>query len=385
MQTVVAPTGIELEAIDRKQRAAWLDEGIHVFESKMSELLGREIKVCDEMARLWTHPCHLRLTQPESGDMSTDTDWHRARDCITGSRAGSVFGYSPYSNRWEIFREITGLAAPQKSSPPMEHGKFYENPSLAKFEKLTGKVVMPFDFFKIGPVPGTTIQSVAYSPDGFTTDGEMIESKAPFSLFLGSRKMRPGFIPFHYGLGQIQYGMWLVSYITLKPIDTTYYMEYLPPPGFSFLELETLAITKTTRDPDWVTSHVWVIEEFSQEIEDFRASGGVIPPHYAGTKKQWEVFNHNRRIHQSDNRVWPKTLKALECADEIENPLFAKKKRPYVSKRKQTSMSIDGDDNGDADDISWDSAAWGMTSSSSSGGGGGKGGCRDSIDSMVTW
>jgi hypothetical protein len=290
----------------------------------------------------------------------------------------------------------------------MEHGKLYENPAIAAFEKQTGKIVMPFDFFKLklrrdgGNNGGYVVVSpddpvfdieAAYSPDGFTTDGEMIEAKAPYSLHLGSRQIRPGFIPFHYHLGQIQYGMWLISYLTEKPVETTYYMEYRPPPGFSFPELEALAITKTTRDPDWTTPHVWLLDEFSHEIVAYRENGGTtIPAHYAGTKKQWEVYNHNRRIHESSNRVWPKSLKALETQDEIENPLYAKKKRPAAAasrKRKGVDVSIEGDDNGDAADISWDAAAWGMGGRGGGGGGGGAGagggGGSSGIDSMVTW
>jgi hypothetical protein len=41
MQTIVAPTGVSLPAVDRKQRAAWLDQGIEVFEREMTQLLGK--------------------------------------------------------------------------------------------------------------------------------------------------------------------------------------------------------------------------------------------------------------------------------------------------------------------------------------------------------
>lgn len=327
MQTVVAPTGVALEAIDRKQRAAWLDEGIDVFEREMSSLLGRVVVVKPEVAAIWTHKCHLRLTQPESGDASAadDTPWHEARNCPTGSRVGGIFGYGVYadSSRYAIFLEIVGLrkSTVGQGGPwtrlPLDHGKFYENVCLALFEKHTGKVVMPFDFFKFDPVPGGEPDYFvcAYSPDGITTDGELVEAKAPYSLFTGSRDFEHGFIPFHYDLGQTSYGLWLLQRGLLPSLDNCYYMEYRPPASHTLMENEQLSITKTSRDPEWATRHVWFLREFAREVADYRRTG-VLPPQYASSPAACKVYYDNLRRNANERgpsgEPWPRSLDTLE-------------------------------------------------------------------------
>ena len=361
METVRCPTGIMSTAIDRKLRTEWLDEGMDVFEREMSSVTGRSVRVCVEAARLWSHPSHLRLTQPAHGETSNDTPWHRARSGVTGSRAGSILGYSPYANRWSVFQEVTGRSAPQKSSPPMEHGKFYENCSIALFEQQTGKVVMPFDFFK----PANCAFDAAYSPDGFTTDLEMIESKAPYSLFTGSRKMRPGFIPFHYLLGQIQYGMWLLSTCVEPAIQQCYYMEHRPAPGYSFLELEELAVTKVSRDDGWASTHVWQLEEFAQEIVKYKSTkssgAGVVPDHYAGSSASYAVYQHNRRRQSTLNDTidsfnaneYPPTLRSLEM-DDRSRQLPSQTAPPAASGRKRKNGDQSADDDDDLAGICFD-------------------------------
>lgn len=340
MQTVVAPTGISHDAIDRKQRAAWLDEGIDVFEREMSRLLGREIKVRPDVAAAWTHACHLRLTQPESGDDSArdDTPWHLARICQTGSRVAGILAYGVYadSSRYAIFRELVGL---QKSTVgqggpwtrrPLDHGKFYENVCLALFEKHTGKVVMPFDFFKFDPVPGGEPDYFvcAYSPDGITTDGQLVEAKCPWGLFTGSRDFVHGFIPFHYGMGQVSYGLWLLHRGLLPALDNCYYMEYRPPSSHSFMESEQLSITKTSRDPEWETRHVWYLREFAREVDEYRKTG-VLPAQYASSNAACKVYYDNLRKDSNERgpngEPWPRTLETLERMHKltIEPPLPA--------------------------------------------------------------
>jgi hypothetical protein len=56
------------------------------------------------------------------------------------------------------------------------HGKFYEPCAAARFEETTGKVLMPFDLFKLSQ-PDAEFEA-SYSPDGMTTDGEMVSAPA---------------------------------------------------------------------------------------------------------------------------------------------------------------------------------------------------------------
>lgn len=126
----------------------------------------------------------------------TESIWRKERlGKVTGSQLGKLVvkdrkegGYKLstgkvasdmlYKIAWERFliTESEGMNRLNVSSKSMEHGNNYELDALKKFEEVTGIGVEPteYKFVSKGDFFGGT-------PDGYTEDGGLIETKAPWN------------------------------------------------------------------------------------------------------------------------------------------------------------------------------------------------------------
>lgn len=101
------------------------------------------------------------------------------RGRVTASSVGAIMGLSPYQNRYSkmrmMVREFHGLSSEFDGNCATEWGTFNEKGAIAEFEMETGLTVTPAPFVTLGSRLGA-------SPDGYVSDGKLIEVKCPFGL-----------------------------------------------------------------------------------------------------------------------------------------------------------------------------------------------------------
>lgn len=127
---------------------------------------------------------------------------------VTGSAVGAILGLSPFMTRADVMRNMVrdSLGAPSEFSGNIatEYGTANEVGAIIEFQMETGLKVKPATFVVFDDWLGA-------SPDGFTSDGGLIEVKCPF----GKRKdvdpvfKRPDEQP-HY-LAQMQVQMFVTK------------------------------------------------------------------------------------------------------------------------------------------------------------------------------
>lgn len=107
-------------------------------------------------------------------------EWHKARGGrITASVVGAIMGYSPFKTREKLMLEMieeyqTG-ERPSFDNPATAWGNANEEGAVREFEMLTGLDVEPAPFIPFEDWGGA-------SPDGYVSDGSIIEIKCPFGI-----------------------------------------------------------------------------------------------------------------------------------------------------------------------------------------------------------
>ncbi len=107
-------------------------------------------------------------------------EWHEQRKGrVTGSIVGAILGLSPYMTRADamrlMVREALGAEREFTGNVATEYGTHHEAGALVEFQMETGITVMPAPFVPLDDWLGA-------SPDGYTSDGGLIEVKCPYSL-----------------------------------------------------------------------------------------------------------------------------------------------------------------------------------------------------------
>lgn len=137
------------------------------------------------------------------------SEWFAARiGRVTGSAVGAILGLSPYQTRADVLRSMVRAAhgAPSEftGNAATEWGTYNEAGAIAEFEMETSERVMPAPFVPFDSWLGA-------SPDGYTSDGKLIEVKCPYGI---RRDENPIFKPPeeqpHY-LAQMQVQMYVTG------------------------------------------------------------------------------------------------------------------------------------------------------------------------------
>lgn len=107
-------------------------------------------------------------------------EWFNARKHrITASAVGAIMGLAPYQTRDDVMRRMVREYhnAPNEfmGNAATEWGTFNEAGAIAEFEMETGFKVEPAPFVEYGDHFGA-------SPDGYVSDGRLIEVKCPYRL-----------------------------------------------------------------------------------------------------------------------------------------------------------------------------------------------------------
>lgn len=110
-------------------------------------------------------------------------EWYAARKGrVTGSIVGAILGLDPYKKRADILRQMVreAVGAPKEDENEFlertifGYGKVNEDNAILDFRMETGLDVEPCGFFPHDEWLGA-------SPDGLTSDGGILECKAPWS------------------------------------------------------------------------------------------------------------------------------------------------------------------------------------------------------------
>src|SRR5690554_409206 len=107
-------------------------------------------------------------------------EWFEQRKMrLTGSRIGAILGVSPWQKPDDVIRAMVrehhDYPSEFETNPAVDHGNNNEQRALLCFMRETGLNVEECGFFPYGDRLGA-------SPDGLTSDGGVLEIKAPYSL-----------------------------------------------------------------------------------------------------------------------------------------------------------------------------------------------------------
>jgi putative phage-type endonuclease len=95
---------------------------------------------------------------------------------LTASQAAAALGLSPYTNRKELWRQLTGKKPPFEGNVYTQYGNDNESEALATLEAKLGVILDPGRF-----VAHPIIEWLGASPDSFL-DGGIIEVKCPQTI-----------------------------------------------------------------------------------------------------------------------------------------------------------------------------------------------------------
>jgi len=100
---------------------------------------------------------------------------------ITASAVGAIMGLAPYQTRNDVMRrmirEYHNASSEFSGNAATEYGTFHESGAIAEFEMETGLSVKSAPF-----VVSEKYDFMGASPDGYVSDGRLIEIKCPYGL-----------------------------------------------------------------------------------------------------------------------------------------------------------------------------------------------------------
>ena len=182
-------------------------------------------------------------------------EWFQQRKGrITGSRVGAILGLSPWQKPADVLRamvrEYHGAPSEFLGSVATDHGNNNEHRALLAFMRETGLAVEQCGFFPYGELMGA-------SPDGLTSDGGVLEIKAPYSLRNGGDFKSISEQP-HY-FAQVQMEMLATGR------THAYFAQYVAPKGDPLSHdyvPEQISVERVEADPNWIDRNLPAISAF---------------------------------------------------------------------------------------------------------------------------
>lgn len=107
-------------------------------------------------------------------------EWHAQRvGRVTASMVGAILGVAPYMTRADAMRSMVRAAIGEPSeftgNVATEYGNAHESGAIVDFQMEVG--------FRVSPAPFVKHEDwLGASPDGYVSDGGLIEVKCPYSL-----------------------------------------------------------------------------------------------------------------------------------------------------------------------------------------------------------
>jgi putative phage-type endonuclease len=170
---------------------------------------------------------------------------------LGGADVASVLGENPYCSRESFIARKSGLwkRADSRTSA-RHHGMKYEAEAIERYAKALDKVVVhpPHRYHPEYPFLGC-------SPDGVTTDGELLEVKCPTSRLLKASVPR-------------MYMPQLLVSLEILDLDVAHYVEYVP----DYHGKSLLQVFQVERDPKWFLAHLDALHSAVKEIETWKGT-----------------------------------------------------------------------------------------------------------------
>lgn len=177
-------------------------------------------------------------------------EWFQERaGRVTASSVGGILGISPFTTRDAVMRAMVRDAKgapsefPNPVPPPVAWGTAMESHAIAEFEMATSEAVAPAPFVPFEDWLGA-------SPDGYVSDGRLIEVKCPYFLRNDPTPVfiQPVDLP-HY-MAQMQVQMYVTGY-------TSCWFFQWSPHGYSNKLIH--------RDDDWLAANIPRLKQFWAE------------------------------------------------------------------------------------------------------------------------
>lgn len=173
-------------------------------------------------------------------------EWFDARKYrITASAVGAIMGLSPHGSREKVMdrmiKEYRGEQIEQLDNVALSYGVFHESGAIVEFELETG--------FRVEPAPFVPYEDwLGASPDGYVSDGAIIEVKCPYSLKDGGEH-KSITEQMHY-YAQVQMQLLCTGY------DRAYFFQWSP--------YSTMTET-VQRDEEFIISMILALQSFWDE------------------------------------------------------------------------------------------------------------------------
>ena len=172
--------------------------------------------------------------------MQGTQEWFKQRQSrVTASKVGAILNIAPFGNRSSVLDDMINPKE-QKSNPALDYGIFHENLAKVDFCLKTGLEIKDADF-----VISKKYNWLGASPDGYVSDGKLIEIKCPYGLRNGGEFKTLEEQPYYYA--QIQVQLYCTGY------DEAYFYQWSE-------HGDKLEIVKY--DNDYIKSILPILEEF---------------------------------------------------------------------------------------------------------------------------
>ena len=186
-------------------------------------------------------------------------EWHAQRaGRITGSRVGAILGLSPWQKADDVLREMVrehhGAEPEFAGNPATDWGNRHETRALLCFMRETGLQVEQCGFFAYGDRMGA-------SPDGLTSDGGVLELKAPYSLRKGG-EFKPLAEQPHY---EAQVCMEMLATGRKHAYFAQYRAPYGDPLSHDYVQ-EAVHIERVEFDAGWIDSVLPELDLFYKRL-----------------------------------------------------------------------------------------------------------------------
>lgn len=185
---------------------------------------------------------------PDQPEQRTAAWFEKRKGRVTGSIVGAILGLSPYMTRADAMRSMVraALGAPSEftGNVATEYGTHHEPGALVEFQMEKELRVKPAPFVIHDDWLGA-------SPDGFTSDGGLVEIKCPYGLRKDETPIfkAPHELPHYVAQMQIQ------MFVTRTKHCWFYQWS-----------AQGTSCHKVDYDPDWINEHLPILRQFHAEF-----------------------------------------------------------------------------------------------------------------------
>ena len=181
---------------------------------------------------------------------------------ITGTDFDTIAFGSKRQLEQLVLKKIGKPVKPFSGNDATRHGEFYESEAIEKFKLMFPHVTVREDVSMISHAQFPNDQF--FSPDGVSTQGDLLEVKCPYSRTIN------GSIPRAY-ISQVQYGMHVMHSHGSDIGNQCYFIQYKPQNFGIPFDKQILSVKIIKRDPEYVSTKGERVEQFKNLREEYRS------------------------------------------------------------------------------------------------------------------